>query len=338
MYLTNPKHCNIDGLMDFNWKNYLAFPYAKSERLTQLSDLSSRLYRDLMDEYRRDGRMRVVKHTTNDFNSGNFRTSTQNGKSNLLALVYNDSFDRKVVLNVPPAHGNFLMKDDHGVPVPLSFPRRGAQVLAKSLQHGTSGRESKEKAEQGGQSRNADYCYRSPSIEAEAQWHRAQINIIDERYAEFSTNCRWVSLRQVAKNELKSIDHRVYQFQIDLLKSVLMSPVSGIVTGIYKNPGDWVGAAEPVIRVENLETVLLLARLVYRGGVAIGSNVSVETRLFDSPGPRTTVKGRVVAMQGQQEDDQWMVIVECNNLDSGGQPIFPPGYQFDYDNTTVSIT
>jgi len=161
---------------------------------------------------------------------------------------------------------------------------------------------------------------------------------MDERFAEFLYTSGRAHLPQVAKNEMDSIDNRVYQFQIALLKSVLMSPVSGIVTGIFKNPGDWVAAGDPVIRVENIETVLLVARLVYRGRISIGSQATVKTNLFDAPGPETTIKGSVVSMQGQREDNQWLVTVECNNLDSGGKPIFPPGYQFDYDNTTFSLT
>jgi len=29
--------------------------------------------------------------------------------------------------------------------------------------------------------------------------------------------------------------------------------------------------------------------------------------------------------------------MKCDNLDSGGKPIFPVGYHFDYDDTTVMI-
>jgi len=45
-----------------------------------------------------------------------------------------------------------------------------------------------------------------------------------------------------------------------------------------------------------------------------------------------------VASRGYDEDDRWDVTAKCNNLDGGGNPIFPLGYHFDYDNTTVSIT
>ena len=40
-------------------------------------------------------------------------------------------------------------------------------------------------------------------------------------------------------------------------------------------------------------------------------------------------------MRGQREDQQWEVILQCSNLDSSGKPIFPLGYNFDFDDTTV---
>ena len=110
------------------------------------------------------------------------------------------------------------------------------------------------------------------------------------------------------------------------------------MTGIYKNAGDAVRAGETVIRVENNNVVLLVASLIYRGPISIGSSVTVATTLFDLAGPPTTVTGSVVPVRGQREDDQWEVIVQCENVDDSGNHIFPLGYHFDYDDTTVSIT
>jgi hypothetical protein len=141
-------------------------------------------------------------------------------------------------------------------------------------------------------------------------------------------------LTYVFQNELNSMDGDVFRLQIAFLYTILMSPISGVVTGIYKNLGDPVRAGEPVIRVE---IVLLVANLVYHGPISIGSNVKVETTLFDREGPPTTVNGSVVAVRGQQADDQWEVIVNCNNLDAGGKQILPIAYNFDYDDTTVTI-
>jgi len=119
------------------------------------------------------------------------------------------------------------------------------------------------------------------------------------------------------------------------LNTILISPIRGTVTGIYKNPGDAVKAGEPVIRVENSEVILLVATLIYAARISIGSVVTVKTGLFDSSTSQLII-GRVVAARGGSEDNQWEVIVRCDNT-SGGHPIFPLGYHFDYDDTTVTI-
>jgi multidrug resistance efflux pump len=185
---------------------------------------------------------------------------------------------------------------------------------------------------------NRDYGYRIPHLENLAQYERAQISLIDEQFAQFMSGQNLPYLAAVFQNELSSIDSDVYRTQIAYLNTILMSPISGTVTGIYKNPGDAVGPGEPVIRVENSDVIFLTATLVYRGPISIGSGVKVTTRLFDMPGPLTTVSGSAVSVRGRHEDDHWEVIVKCNNLDGAGKPIFPLGYHFDYDDTTVSIT
>jgi hypothetical protein len=146
-------------------------------------------------------------------------------------------------------------------------------------------------------------------------------------------------LHQVFKNELQSIDLDVKRLQVAYLNTILLSPISGVVTGIYKNPGDSVRAGEPVIRVEDNTTLILVARLKYRGVISIGSTVTVKTALLDSTGATTSVTGSVVAARGHRyEDDQWEVLVSCNNIDGSGKPIFPLGYHFDYDDTVVTIS
>jgi hypothetical protein len=184
---------------------------------------------------------------------------------------------------------------------------------------------------------NTDYGYRIPYLECTAQNERAQISLIDEQFAQFMYGQNLPNLSQVFQNELNSIDGDIFRLQVAFLNTILMSPISGTVTGIYKSPGDSVRAGEPVVRVENNDVVLLVATLIYRGLISIGSIVTVETTLFDQSGPKTQVTGNVVAARGRREDDQWEVIVQCGNLASG-KPIFPLGYHFDYDASATTVT
>jgi hypothetical protein len=182
------------------------------------------------------------------------------------------------------------------------------------------------------------YGYRMPDLENQARNERAQISLIDQKFAAFMYAQNLPNLAQVFANELNSIDSDVYRLQIAYLNTILMSPIPGVVTGIYKNPGEAVRAGEPVIRVENYTVILLEASLIFRGLISIGQAVTVTTALFDASSEQpTSIGGVVVAARGKSDDDQWQVIVECKNMNASNQPIFPLGYRFDYDDTTLAI-
>lgn len=196
---------------------------------------------------------------------------------------------------------------------------------------------------------NTDYGYRTPYYEGAAQFERAQISLIDQQFAQFMYSQNLPHLAQVFQNELNSIDSNVFRLQVAFLDTILLSPIAGTVTGIYKNPGDAVKAGEPVIRVEDNSNIYLVATIVHRGPIVVApppptpppanSTVTVTTPLFGASGPLTTLTGSVVSARGHRDDDKWDLIVKCKNpLDSSGNPIVPLGYHFDYDDTTISIS
>ena len=283
---------------------------SKPVRLSRLSNLSTKQTQDLGDAYVKDKRAGVVKMTM----------------SSLVSTTTGQSGDDTIDIVVPP--GTFF-------PVPADAPPitvTGDVPLHQDLKLGRSSGTSNETIS------NTDYGYRHPFYELTAQYERAQISLIDEQFAQFVAGQNMPFLGAVFLNELNAINADVYRIQIAYLNTILMSPISGTVTGIYKNPGDAVRAGEPVVRVENNAEVLLVATLIYRGPISIGSKVTVSTTLFGLPGSPISTEGTAVAVRGRREDDQWEVIVKCSNLDDGGNPIFPLGYHFDYDDTTVSVT
>jgi hypothetical protein len=179
--------------------------------------------------------------------------------------------------------------------------------------------------------------FRAPTFENLARNERAQISL-GEEVISFVRETHYLDrLEEVFENELASIDADVNQMQVAYLNTILMSPTDGIVTGVYKNPGDSVRAGEPVFRVENNADVLIVATVVCRGPIVVGSILQVKTTLFDLPGSPVTIEAEVVAARGQGEDDQWEVIAKRSNLDETGKIIFPLGYHFDYDDTEVAI-
>jgi biotin carboxyl carrier protein len=299
---------------------------SKPNRLAILSSLADDQASALRSAYISDGRTGVVKTTGSILNSSTQSggQSSETGQSNL------ESVGTVVSGTIPLPPGS-------GAPFAgWTFP--GPDTL--QLEQGTSGENTTSTARSSEHQMivNTDYGYRTPYFESQAQNERAQISLIDQQFAQFMSGQNLPDLAEVFKNELSAIDSDVYRLQIAYLNTILLSPIDGTVTGIYKTPGDAVRAGEPVVRVENNGIVLLVATLIYRGPITIGASVTVTTQLFDSGGAPTSITGTIAAARGHSADDHWEVIVQCNNLDSTAKPIFPLGYHFDYDDTTVSIT
>jgi biotin carboxyl carrier protein len=291
---------------------------SKPARLARLSDLAN-LQRDQLSEaYATDSRTGVVKTTTSELSS----TLNSSGNTNTSSKSADWATTQVTFPPPPPGTAHTVSGSD--------------PVIKEDSQESTSSSTGTASEQQ--TINNTDYGYRMPFIENAAQNERAQVSLIDEQFAQFLAGQNMPFLGAVFLNELNSIDGDVFQTQVAYLNTILMSPIAGTVTGIYKNPGEAVRAGETVIRVENNAEIFLVAMLIYRGPIAIGSTVTVTTTLFGVPGPMITTTGTAVAVRGQSEDDHWEVIVRCSNVDGAGNAIYPLGYHFDYDDTTVSIT
>ena len=182
---------------------------------------------------------------------------------------------------------------------------------------------------------NTGYSYRTPALETNAHNLRAQISLIDQQFAQFMASQNLPNLEQVFKNERQSLDLDVKRLQIAYLNTILMSPINGIVTGIYKNSGDSVSAGEPVIRVEDNSSVILVATLAYQGSISVGQTMTVTTSLFDASSAPPIV-GNIIAVRGRRnEDDLWEVHAICDNFSA---PVLPINYHFDHDDTSVTIS
>ena len=104
--------------------------------------------------------------------------------------------------------------------------------------------------------------------------------------------------------------------------------------------------------IRELVSVLALAAIVFApipisvlaqisrdsGSASAGATLTITTQLFGAAGPLTKIAGPIVSVRGKREDDHWEVIARCNNLDGAGNPIFPFGYHFDFDDTTVVVS
>ena len=180
---------------------------------------------------------------------------------------------------------------------------------------------------------NTDYSFRIPYYECEAQYQRAQISLIDQQFTQFMSTLNINNLKTVLENELGNIDSDVYRLQVAYLNTLLVTPLTGIVTAIYKYPGDAVRAGEPVVRIEDNSTVLIEGTIIFAAQIWPNvSTVSLSTTLYGSLA--LTLQGTILAARGHGQENKWAVIIQCDNP-SG---LVPPGYAFDYDDTSMTIT
>ena len=204
---------------------------------------------------------------------------------------------------------------------------------------------------QSGSSYTRGFEFRHPSFENDAQFERSQISLADEQLsaisaanyvsgskAESDANIamNWAELStRYPANDLRAIDLDIKRLQVSYLDTFLLSPIDGVVTGVFRNIGDFVNAAQPVVRVENDTEIYLVGVLKYRGIIGVGQTISVTTSLFDN----RTVSGVVASVRGHDsENELWDLLIRCGNRDAAGLPRFPINYNFDLDNATIEVT
>jgi hypothetical protein len=311
---------------------------SKPNLLEILDDIAEEQFVTLAEAYTEDDRTGVVKAT-----SSTVETETGNRGSSLRFSNFTQESRAEPGRKnapMPPILPDVTYWGDFGQLPPKANRATGDRQLNSVLTAGYNFEYSKNDGTASGtqSASNVDYEYRTPYLETRARHMRAHISLIDQKFESFMFEQNVPHLEKIFENELASIDNDVYQFQIALLRSFLISPIPGIVTGIYKNPGDSVSAGEPVLRVENNDVVRLLVSLVHRGPISIGSTATVTTTLFGPSSPATTLSGNVLAARGQGDFNRWEVVVQIKNVDGSGNHILPLGYCFDREYTDLTIS
>jgi hypothetical protein len=335
------KHANSASVISTIRGNYSRTSPASNPNLLEiLSNLAQQQATALQDAYTEDDRVGVVKATSSCLNT----TTTSSGVAQRIGKFYQASLARSVseMPHVPPIPWEGVdqtkrtWKSGYDTATWKSVPPGTLPVQTTGVNYELSDNSGSARGKQSAM--HVDYEYRTPYFETQARNLRAQISLRDQKFELFMFEQNIPHLEQIFKNELTSIDNDVYQLQIDLLRSFLISPLPGIVTGIYKNPGDAVSAGEPVIRVEDNGIVHLVANLVHYGPIPIGATANVTTTLNGSGGGTTPLPpGSVVAARGLGTAGRWEVIVKVNNLDGSGNFILPLNYFFDAEYTSLTI-
>lgn len=182
------------------------------------------------------------------------------------------------------------------------------------------------------------YEYRYPSAENDLRYHNALAAVRHESVNAWRMSELHRHGATVFANELRTIDQSIRKLQSAYIDTFLVTPTPGVVTGVFREQGDYVRAGEPVVRVENDALVILVGTVKFRGIVRVGNAVTVSTTLAGGTAP-TTLSGEVIAVRGHDAvSEQWELLVLCDNLTGDDDRILPLNYNFDFERTTVEIT
>lgn len=180
--------------------------------------------------------------------------------------------------------------------------------------------------------------FRFPKKESEIKYYQAKAAIRRERLAAWQLREACVHGSTTFDNELETIDLNVRKFQAAYLDTTLVSPFDGIVSAIFRGPGEYVGAGEAVLRVESPRSIYLVGVVKYRGVLRLHDKLKVRTILAEAPGAeQVQIEAEVVTVQGHESvSEQWNIIARANNFNEEGQ-IFPLNYTFDFESTEITI-
>jgi hypothetical protein len=331
---------------------------SKLWRLSQQRSADNKKYTDLDTEYKRDQtdgieRDEVVKQQKTDTNNtvlytdDHKITSTTTSKSITIATP-----EHKTVLNA-------AKKVDTDGTTTITEGDAFQYITAKEVkseQQDAAGKKLPDKYES--QSSSTTYPpdkgtklnqsnvlhyseFLHPSQENILRHERTQSDLMQEELSDALYAFRVNNLLQIWQNELNALDLEVQKFQISFVRTFLIPPFPGIITSVYKDIGESIQAGEPIIRIEDNRTLLLVGLINYRGLLSLGAKMTIKANDLFEDGKELEIKDvEVVSIRGHDSDnDIWDVILQCNNpLDTTtGTPTLPINYHFDRDNVEITV-
>lgn len=176
-----------------------------------------------------------------------------------------------------------------------------------------------------------------PAADNTARYLRSEIGLRQEKLAAYRLNSMHTYENLLVERAMSAAEIR--KIQLAYIDTFLVPPFNGIVTAVFRNVGDAVTAGQPVLRIENDRTVYLVGTIKCRSLLRLGQTAQVTTTLFDEPGaPPISIQGTVCAVRGHEAvDEQWNVLIRCNNEGADGARLLPLNYSFDFDSTSIEI-
>jgi hypothetical protein len=175
--------------------------------------------------------------------------------------------------------------------------------------------------------------FKYPLKDEEIALQRIELEIQDELLKHQLIDLKVQNLSQIMSNELQQLELDITKLQNAFLQTLLISPISGIITAIYKDLGETISPGEPVIRIENDDELLIVGFIQFRGLLQVHQTATLATKIFETNETKE-ITGELVAIRGHDaDDDEWDVIIRCPNSDH----IIPINYHFDKDTTELFI-
>lgn len=177
-----------------------------------------------------------------------------------------------------------------------------------------------------------------PKFDNEIGYRQSNIAVLQEKLRHDTNAVSVKDIEMALDLELKVIDEDLKQLQLNYAHTFLVTPVAGIVTGVFKDVGESVEVGEPVLRVENDAYLLLVGRIQCRSQLWAGQQFKMTLKsVFDDKKSRD-LNGTLLSIRGHEKDnDEWDVILEVQNPKVSGHPLLPVNYQFDPNTDEIAF-
>lgn len=180
--------------------------------------------------------------------------------------------------------------------------------------------------------------YRAPLIELETETTRAEIALLEEAFLHKLQSVHVAEIPEMLKAELKQLDLEVAKLQAQLISTYILPLTSGTVTSILKDVGEYVSERDPVARIENSTSLLIVGTIESDRVVQPGLTANITTRAQFNTNMQFTLNGTIRSVfRNDANTKAWDVIIE--SINTAAPNSLPMNYQFNPDPavTTVSI-
>jgi biotin carboxyl carrier protein len=115
-----------------------------------------------------------------------------------------------------------------------------------------------------------------PRLDNAVANEQLQASLLGEEMNQTLASFRVPFMEKILANELASMDQEARKIQTNFVHTFLTSPLTGVVTIVYKDLGESVQAGEPVVRIENDDVVFVVGQVLFRDALRVGQSVTVH--------------------------------------------------------------